>query len=62
MMYELLYPLSHEVSWLSWLNVLRYTPFRAIMATITATTTATIMATSTATTMIMGTARKRSDP
>ena len=36
MMYELLYPLSHEVSWLSWLNVLRYTPFRAIMATITA--------------------------
>ncbi|HEY6078933.1 MAG TPA: phospho-N-acetylmuramoyl-pentapeptide-transferase [Polyangiaceae bacterium] len=35
MMYELLYPL-HEVSWLSWLNVLRYTPFRAIMATITA--------------------------
>ena len=36
MMYELLYPLSHEVSWLSWLNVLRYAPFRAIMATITA--------------------------
>ena len=36
MMYELLYPLSHHVSWLSWLNVLRYTPFRAIMATITA--------------------------
>ncbi len=36
MMYELLYPLSHKVSWLSWLNVLRYTPFRAIMATITA--------------------------
>lgn len=36
MIYELLYPLSHEVSWLSWLNVLRYTPFRAIMATITA--------------------------
>ena len=35
MMYELLYPL-HEISWLSWLNVLRYTPFRAIMATITA--------------------------
>jgi phospho-N-acetylmuramoyl-pentapeptide-transferase len=36
MMYELLYPLAREVSWLSWLNVLRYTPFRAIMATITA--------------------------
>jgi len=36
MMYELLYPLSHHVFWLSWLNVLRYTPFRAIMATITA--------------------------
>jgi phospho-N-acetylmuramoyl-pentapeptide-transferase len=36
MMYELLYPLSHKLSWLSWLNVLRYTPFRAIMATITA--------------------------
>jgi phospho-N-acetylmuramoyl-pentapeptide-transferase len=35
-MYELLYPLSHKLSWLSWLNVLRYTPFRAIMATITA--------------------------
>src|SRR3954447_26897346 len=35
MMFELLYPLRH-VSWLSWLNVLRYTPFRAIMATITA--------------------------
>jgi phospho-N-acetylmuramoyl-pentapeptide-transferase len=36
MMYELLYPLSHQVPWLSWLNVLRYAPFRAIMATITA--------------------------
>ena len=36
MMYELLFPLSHKISWLSWLNVLRYTPFRAIMATITA--------------------------
>jgi phospho-N-acetylmuramoyl-pentapeptide-transferase len=36
MMYELLYPLSHKIAWLSWLNVLRYTPFRAIMATITA--------------------------
>jgi phospho-N-acetylmuramoyl-pentapeptide-transferase len=36
MMYELLYPLSHDYRWLSSLNVLRYTPFRAILATITA--------------------------
>lgn len=36
MIYELLYPLSHEFGWASALNVLRYTPFRAIMATITA--------------------------
>jgi len=36
MIYELLYPLSSEYSWLSFLNVLRYTPFRAIMAAITA--------------------------
>jgi phospho-N-acetylmuramoyl-pentapeptide-transferase len=35
MIYELLYPL-HKFGWASWLNVLRYTPFRAIMATITA--------------------------
>jgi phospho-N-acetylmuramoyl-pentapeptide-transferase len=35
MIYELLYQF-HKVSWLGWLNVLRYTPFRAIMATITA--------------------------
>jgi phospho-N-acetylmuramoyl-pentapeptide-transferase len=34
--YELLYPLSTEYSWASPLNVLRYVPFRAIMATITA--------------------------
>jgi phospho-N-acetylmuramoyl-pentapeptide-transferase len=34
--YELLYPLSTEYSWASPLNVLRYIPFRAIMATITA--------------------------
>jgi phospho-N-acetylmuramoyl-pentapeptide-transferase len=34
--YELLYPLSHEFGWASSFNVLRYTPFRAIMATITA--------------------------
>ena len=36
MIYELLYPLSTEYSWASPLNVLRYVPFRAIMATITA--------------------------
>jgi len=34
--YELLYPLSLEYGWAGALNVLRYTPFRAIMATITA--------------------------
>jgi phospho-N-acetylmuramoyl-pentapeptide-transferase len=33
---ELLYPLSHEFGWAGSLNVLRYTPFRVIMATITA--------------------------
>lgn len=36
MMYELLYPLSTKYGWAGWLNVLRYVPFRAIMATITA--------------------------
>ncbi len=36
MIYELLYPLSTKYGWASALNVLRYTPFRAIMATITA--------------------------
>jgi phospho-N-acetylmuramoyl-pentapeptide-transferase len=36
MIYELLYPLSQKYEWAGWLNVLRYTPFRAIMATITA--------------------------
>jgi phospho-N-acetylmuramoyl-pentapeptide-transferase len=36
MIYALLYPLSAEYEWLSFLNVLRYTPFRAIMAAITA--------------------------
>ena len=36
MIYELLYPLSLEYGWAGALNVLRYTPFRAIMATITA--------------------------
>jgi phospho-N-acetylmuramoyl-pentapeptide-transferase len=34
--YELLYPLSKEFGWAGALNVLRYTPFRAIMSTITA--------------------------
>jgi phospho-N-acetylmuramoyl-pentapeptide-transferase len=36
MLYELLYPLRHEADWLGFLNVLRYVPFRAIAATITA--------------------------
>ena len=36
MIYELLYPLSLKHGWAGALNVLRYTPFRAIMATITA--------------------------
>jgi phospho-N-acetylmuramoyl-pentapeptide-transferase len=35
MIYELLYPLRHYASWLGWLNVLRYVPFRVIAATIT---------------------------
>ena len=35
MIYELLYPLRHY-SWLGWLNVLRYVPFRVIAATVTA--------------------------
>jgi phospho-N-acetylmuramoyl-pentapeptide-transferase len=34
--YELLYPLRHDASWLSWLNVLRYVPFRVIASTMTA--------------------------
>lgn len=36
MIYELFYPLHTRFSWLSGLNVLRYIPFRVIMATITA--------------------------
>jgi phospho-N-acetylmuramoyl-pentapeptide-transferase len=36
MLYELLYPLRHGASWLGFLNVLRYVPFRMIAATITA--------------------------
>ena len=35
MIYELLYPLRHSASWLGWLNVLRYVPFRVIAATMT---------------------------
>jgi phospho-N-acetylmuramoyl-pentapeptide-transferase len=36
MIYELLYPLSTQFGWASVLNVLRYVPFRIIMATLTA--------------------------
>jgi phospho-N-acetylmuramoyl-pentapeptide-transferase len=36
MLYELLYPLRHDASWLRWLNVVRYVPFRIIAATMTA--------------------------
>ncbi len=36
MMYEFLYPLRHAATWLGWLNVLRYVPFRVIASTITA--------------------------
>ncbi|HVZ32705.1 MAG TPA: phospho-N-acetylmuramoyl-pentapeptide-transferase [Polyangiaceae bacterium] len=36
MIYELLYPLSTKFGWASVLNVLRYVPFRIIMATLTA--------------------------
>lgn len=36
MLYELLYPLRLEAPWLSWLNVLRYIPFRTIAAMLTA--------------------------
>jgi phospho-N-acetylmuramoyl-pentapeptide-transferase len=36
MIYEYLFPLRQSASWLGWLNVLRYVPFRIIMATLTA--------------------------
>jgi phospho-N-acetylmuramoyl-pentapeptide-transferase len=36
MLYELLYPLHKSSDWLGWLNVLRYVPFRVILATMTA--------------------------
>jgi phospho-N-acetylmuramoyl-pentapeptide-transferase len=35
-LYTLLYPLSTQYAWLSWLNVLRYTSTRIIAATLTA--------------------------
>jgi phospho-N-acetylmuramoyl-pentapeptide-transferase len=34
--YEYLFPLRTSAAWLGWLNVLRYVPFRIIMATLTA--------------------------
>lgn len=36
MIYEYLFPLRSHAAWLGWLNVLRYVPFRIIMATLTA--------------------------
>jgi phospho-N-acetylmuramoyl-pentapeptide-transferase len=36
MFFEFLYPLRHQVEWLGWLNVLRYVPFRAMAAWLTA--------------------------
>ncbi len=36
MLYHLLYGLKGKASWLGWLNVVRYIPFRVIAATITA--------------------------
>ena len=36
MIYELFYPLRFHYGWLRWLNVLRYIPFRTILATISA--------------------------
>jgi phospho-N-acetylmuramoyl-pentapeptide-transferase len=42
--YELFYPLKNHYPWLSWLNVLRYIPFRTIMATITAMLLAFVLA------------------
>lgn len=36
MLMELLYPLRLEADWLGWLNVLRYVPFRAVAAWLTA--------------------------
>jgi phospho-N-acetylmuramoyl-pentapeptide-transferase len=36
MLFELLYEYRHAADWLSWLNVLRYVPFRAIASMLTA--------------------------
>ena len=36
MLFELLYPLRHKGGWLTGFNVLRYIPFRAVAATLTA--------------------------
>jgi phospho-N-acetylmuramoyl-pentapeptide-transferase len=36
MLYELLFPFRNRFEWLGFLNVLRYVPFRIIMATLTA--------------------------
>ena len=36
MLYQLLYALHDDVSWLRWLNVLRYTSTRILLATLTA--------------------------
>jgi len=44
MIYELLYSLRGEASFLTWLNVLRYIPFRVIAATITAMVLAFLLA------------------
>jgi phospho-N-acetylmuramoyl-pentapeptide-transferase len=44
MLYELLFPLRHDASWLGWLNVLRYVPFRTIAATVTAMLLAFVVA------------------
>ena len=43
MIYELLYPLR-RIGWLSWLNVLRYVPFRIIASTVTAMLIAFLLA------------------
>ncbi len=44
MLYELLFPLRHTADWLGFLNVLRYLPFRAIAATVTAMLLAFLLA------------------
>jgi phospho-N-acetylmuramoyl-pentapeptide-transferase len=44
MLYELLFPMRHGANWLGWLNVLRYVPFRAIAATVTAMLIAFLLA------------------